>query len=140
MEKSKLIYFSLLGNNKKLAKERSVDKLVDVEEFASGGFLRVFQFFMGKEKLKKKVKLLNEKIRNYKNIIVYGPIWGGKPAPAVDALIRNLDVVNKSISFQFTYTQNYEDTEKYVKEVIFQNGGMINEIKFVQVGENRPTT
>jgi flavodoxin len=135
MDKSALIFFSLSGNNKKFAEEMKPNETIDVFEFAPGGFGRLFQAFIGKRGLKKKVEHLNKKVNEYKNIIIYGPIWGGKPAAAVQALINHLEVKNKTITFQISYTGNYGDTEKSIQDTISHRGGNVGNITFKKVSD-----
>ena len=72
-------------------------------------------------------KIATEK---YNNLIVCGPIWAGKPAPAVIKLLENLGIKNKNISCNFTYTQDYGETEAQIAELITRNGGISDEIVF----------
>jgi hypothetical protein len=70
-------------------------------------------------------------------IVMHGPIWGGKPAPAVMKLLENLDFNQKSVSCHFTYTQNYGETEKLVNNLIINKGGMVNIIEFHKISKER---
>lgn len=140
MDKSVLIYFSLSGNNKKFAENMMHNGSLDVIEFAPGGFGRVFQFFFGKSKRIKQVEQLNEQIKDHTKIMIYGPIWGGAPAPAVKTLVEHLNVNGKMVHFQISYTGNYGDSEQYIRDLITKRGGTLREIRFVQVKEKTTDT
>ena len=131
------IYFSILGNNRRIASEMAEKENYDFIEFAPGNILRVFQFFSGKKRLVKKAQKLNPQIENFNNIILHGPIWAAKPAPAIMKLIENLNLTGKSVSCHFTYTQDYGATEEMVKEVISSKGAQINEITFTNISKKK---
>ncbi len=54
-----IIYFSILGNNKRIATEIANKNNYDIIEFAPGTIFRVFQLFMRKKRLVKKAKTLD---------------------------------------------------------------------------------
>lgn len=128
-----IIYFSLLKHNKHIAEEMAKNENCNVLEFAPGSFFRAFQFFFGKKKLAEKAKKIN--IENYDEITICGPIWGGRPAPAVNALLENLNYKNKKLSCHFTYTKDYSDSENFVKDLIIKNSGQIKEITFNNISK-----
>jgi hypothetical protein len=129
------IYFSIFGNNKRIASELAEKDNYELIEFAPGTIFRVFQFFWGKKKLAKKARKLKPEIEDFNNILIHGPIWAGKPAPAIRKLIENLNLTGKNISCHFTYTQDYRDTEQMVREMISNRNARINEIKFTKISE-----
>lgn len=90
-----VLFFTLLDHNRRIAQEIAENKKCELLEFAPGSILRGFQFFMGKKKLAKKAKEMNENLTNYEELIICGPIWGRKPAPAVNALLENLNIEGK---------------------------------------------
>ena len=132
-----VIFFTLLGHNKEIAQEISEREKSDVLEFAPGNIFRVFQFFSGKKKLAKKAKKLNFDIQNYEEITTCGPIWGGKPAPAVRILLQNMDMKGKRVSCQYTYTQDYGNTEETTRRIIQTNLGEVREIIFTNISKKR---
>jgi flavodoxin len=129
------IYFTIRGNNKKVASEMAKKENYEIIEFAPGNIMRVFQFFLGKKRLSKKAKELQSKLMEHEDIIIHGPIWGGKPAPAVLKLLENLEFTGKNVSCHFTYTQNYGDTEKLVTEIIQRNNGLVKLIDFTNISQ-----
>jgi flavodoxin len=132
-----VIFFSLLGHNGELAQEIADREKSDVLEFAPGSIFRVFQFFSGKKKLAKKAKKLNIEVQNYQEIAICGPIWGGKPAPAVMILLQNMDMKGKKVSCYYTYTQDYGNTEETTRKIIQTNLGEVKEIKFANISKKR---
>ena len=132
-----VIYYSLLGHNKAIAEEIAEKERCEIREFAPGNLLRVFQFFIGKKKLAKKAKQVNMEIQYHDELIVCGPIWARKPAPAMQKLLENLDLKEKTVSCNFTYTQDYGDTEERVRTMIQEKSGIVKEITFKIVSENR---
>ena len=75
-----IIFFSLMGHNKKIANEIAEKEEIAVLEFAPGSVFRVFQYIHGKGRRARKASEIN--LSNYDEISLYLPIWGGKPAPA----------------------------------------------------------
>ena len=123
-----VVYYSLFGHNKGIATNIAQENNYDIIEFDPGSLLRVFQFLGGKKRLGKKAKEID--ITSYENLIVCGPIWAGKPAPAVIKLLENIGIQNKNVSCNFTYTQDYGKTEAQIAELISKNGGKSEEIVF----------
>jgi flavodoxin len=123
-----VVYYSLFGNNEGIATNIAQVNNYDIVEFNPGTMLRVFQFFVRKKRLAKKAKQLD--IEKYNSLIVCGPIWGGKPAPAIIKLLENIGINNKNVSCNFTYTQDYGETETQIANLISNNGGISKEIVF----------
>ena len=130
-----IIYFSLLGHNRRIAEEIAEKENSDLLEFASGSIFRGFQYLMGKKRLAKKAKKINVDVANYNEIIICGPIWGGKPAPAINALLKNLDMKGKNVSCYMTYSQDYGNSEDIIKDLIQINSGEVQEIKFNKISK-----
>jgi flavodoxin len=128
-----IIYFSILGNNKRIATEIANENNYEIIEFAPGTMLRVFQFFMRKKRLVKKAKALD--IQEYDNLIICGPIWGGKPAPAIIKLLETLEINGKNVSCYFTFGQDFGNTEELAKEIIESKGGNSKEIIFNNISK-----
>ena len=123
-----VVYYSIFGNNKGIATNIAQANNYDIVEFNPGTIFRVFQFFMRKKRLAKKAKQID--ITNYNNLIICGPIWGAKPAPAIIKLLENVGIENKNISCNFTYGQDYGETESQITDLITINGGNCQEIIF----------
>ena len=123
-----VVYYSIFGNNKGIATNIAQANNYDIVEFNPGTIFRVFQFFMRKKRLAKKAKQID--IKNYNNLIICGPIWASKPAPAIKKLLENIGIENKNISCNFTYTQDYGETESQISDLISNNGGNSQEIIF----------
>ena len=130
-----VIYYSILGHNEKLATQIAQDSNYDIVEFNPGTILRVFQFFMRKKHLGKKARKFD--IQKYDKLIIYGPIWAAKPAPAIIKLLENIKLKEKNVSCVFTYTQDYGDTENLVKEIIDTYGGICTEINFRNIAKKK---
>ena len=129
-----VVYYSIFGNNKGIATNIAQVNRFDIVEFNPGTFFRVFQFFMRKKRLAKKAKQID--VENYNNLIICGPIWAGKPAPAIIKLLENVGIEKKNISCNFTYTQDYSDTETLITDLITKNGGNYQEIVFWNIRNN----
>ena len=132
-----VLYYSLLGHNRAIAEEIVEKEKCEIIEFAPGNLLRVFQFFGGKRKLAKKAIKANVEVLNHDELIICGPIWAGKPAPAIQKLLENLDLKGKTVSCIFTYTQDYGDTENSVRSMIQEKLGSVKEIIFKMVSESK---
>jgi len=121
-----VIYYSLFGNNESIATNIAQTNNYDILEFDPGSIFRVFQFFVRKKRLAKKAKQINTE--KYTDIIICGPIWAGKPAPAIIKLLENIDLKNKKVTCNFTYTQDYGETESQIEDLIVENQGNFQEI------------
>ena len=132
-----VLYYSILGHNRSIAGEIAEKERCEIREFAPGNLLRVFQFFIGKKKLAKKAKQVNMEIQYHDELIICGPIWARKPAPAMQKLLENLDLKGKTVSCNFTYTQDYGDTEDRVRTMIQEKSGIVKEITFKMVSESK---
>lgn len=130
-----IIYFSLLGHNRRIAEEIAERENCELLEFAAGSIFRGFQYLMGKKRLAKKAKKINVDIGNYNEIIICGPIWGGKPAPAINALLNNLEMKGKTVSCYMTYGQDYGNSEDIITSLIQKNSGIVKEIKFNKISK-----
>lgn len=129
-----VVYYSIFGNNKGIATNIAQVNNYEIVEFNPGTFFRVFQFFVRKKRLDKRAKVID--ISNYENLIVCGPIWGGKPAPAIIKLLENIGIQNKNVSCNFTYTQDHGETETQIADIIAKNGGISKEIIFWNIKNN----
>ena len=129
------IYYSIFGNNKKIASEIANSDGSELIEFAPGSFFRVFSFFWGKKRLFKKASTIDTE--SYSQINICGPIWAGKPAPAVMKLLEALNLDGKMVTCHFTYTQDYTDTETIVKDMVKNNGGNLANIEFIKIKEEK---
>jgi len=116
-----VIYYSLFGNNESIATNIAQTNNYDILEFDPGSIFRVFQFFVRKKRLAKKARQINTE--KYNDIIICGPIWAGKPAPAIIKLLENIDLKNKKVTCNFTYTQDYGETESEIEDLIVKNQG-----------------
>jgi len=130
-----IIFYSLLGHNEEIATNFARESNFDIIEFSPGSKLRVFQFFVGKRRLSKKAREID--IQNYNKILIYGPIWAGKPAPAILKLLENINLKEKEVSCSFTYTQDYGNSENLVKETIKNSGGICIAINFQTISEEK---
>ena len=130
-----IIFFSIFGNNKRIATEIANKNNYDIIEFAPGTMFRVFQIFMRKKRLVKKAKALD--IQECDNLIICGPIWASKPAPAIIKLLETLELNGKNISCYFTYGQDYGNTENLVKEMVESKGGNLKEIIFSNISKKK---
>lgn len=133
MMKSIVIYYTLLGHNRELAEEIAQKEGAEVLEFAPGRIWRVFQFFAGKKKLKRKAREVD--ISSYENVIICGPIWAGKPAAAIKFLLDALDLKGKTVRTFFSFTQDYGNTEDLIRRIIKGKGADLKEITFKNIAK-----
>ena len=128
-----VIYYTLLGHNKGIAEEIAKENNSKIVEFAPGRISRVFQFFWGKKKLRKKANKVD--ISGYDEVIICGPIWAGKPAAAIKALLEALDLKGKSVKTYFTFTQDHGETEDAIKKRMKGKGANLVEIQFKNISK-----
>ncbi|NHJ47501.1 MAG: hypothetical protein FK733_06925 [Asgard group archaeon] len=127
-----IIFFSLMGHNQDFANKMVEKEKIDIMEFSPGGKLRVFQFF-SKRKLARRAKKIDTS--NYDELILFGPIWAGKPAPALMALLQNLEIDGKAVECHITHTGNYGETEKLVKDIITSRNATLKGVNLNLVAE-----
>ena len=133
------IYYTIFGHNKEIAQDMAKKEGYETIEFAPGNVLRVFQFFVGKRRLAKKARTINPQIEKLNEVFIHGPIWAGKPAPAIIKLIENLELKGKNVSFHFTYTQDFSRTEELINQFASSKQFNLKKIDFVQISENKET-
>jgi flavodoxin len=131
--KSIVIYYSLLGHNREITEEIAKNSNSEILEFAPGRIWRVFQFFSGGKKLRKKAKQVD--ISEYDEIIICGPIWAGKPAAAIKNLLEVLDLKGKTVKTYFTFTQDYGETEEAIKSQMKEKGANLTDIQFKNIAK-----
>jgi hypothetical protein len=127
-----IIFFSLAGHNREFANELAEKEKIDIIEFAPGSYLRVFQFF-SKRRLAKRAKKIDTS--KYNELIIFGPVWAGKPSPALMALLENLEMDGKNVECNISHTGNYGETESQVKDIISSRNGTLKNINFTLIKE-----
>jgi len=132
--KSIVIFYSLLGHNKNNAEKISREEECDIFEFAPGNILRCFQFFFGHKKLKKKASKVD--LSSYNSVIICSPIWAKKPAAAIKILLEMIEINEKAIKFYFTYTQDYGDTENFIRTLMNKKGADLLDIQFLNISKH----
>jgi len=126
-----VIYCSVFGNNRETAEKTAKSKKYDIIEFFPGGKARIFLSFFTAGKLRKMAKAMN--LIKYDNVVLCGPVWAGKPCPALMALLKNLDLNGKNVSCLMTYSTDHGHSEKIARQEILKNKGKIKEIRFRKV-------
>lgn len=77
----------------------------------------------------------NTDTSNYDTICLGTPIWAGKPAPAINSVIKNFEIRGKDIILFVTLGGNrYEDTLDLMSREVESKGG--NVIKTIAVGKS----
>ena len=130
-----IIYFSLLGHNREIAEIMAEQENCEVMEFSPGNILRGFQIIGGKKRLRKRARRMDEEILPFDEVIICGPIWAYKPAPAVKSLLKSLTLEGKTVSCYMTYTQDYRNSEEIIKNLIEEQSGIVKEITFKDVAK-----
>ena len=91
--KKLVMYFSLYGKTKKIAetkyKDMKADLLVEVKETKKRSKFNVMvsgrlEAMQGK---KSEIEPLNINFSEYGTIVIFMPLWGGNPAPALNSII-----------------------------------------------------
>jgi hypothetical protein len=129
-----IIFFSLNGHNRDLAKKKAEKEEADILEFVPGGFLRIFNFLC-RRRLAKRAKKIDT--NEYNKLVLFGPIWWGKPAPAFMELMKNIDLAEKEVEINITQTAENEGIEELVRETILKRNGDIETINFIMVEEKQ---
>ncbi len=136
--KNLVVYYSLEGNTKliakTLAKEINADiiELIPKKEFPTKGFKKYF--WGGKSAVfREKPILLNEEIDigKYDNIFIGTPIWAGTYTPPINTFLEKYKIENKNIGLFVCYSGGRID--KCIKNVrnAIPNNNFIGEIDFI---------
>jgi len=128
-----IIYFSLLGHNREIAERMAEQENCEAKEFSPGNKLRVFQIIGGKKRLRKRARQMEGEVLIFDEIIICGPIWANKPAPAIRSLLKYLTLEGKTVSCYMTYTQDYRKSEEIIKNMIEEQSGIVKEIAFKNI-------
>jgi len=130
MSKGAVLFFSMTGNNKRFASKASAEKKYDLIELFPGNFLRVFSIPFNSLARSAIKKLSLEK---YSDIIIYSPVWAGKPSPAVTELIKSGKLKGKRLRINLTHMGGNDCTEKEVNLLVKSNSLRILSIKMTDL-------
>lgn len=76
---------------------------------------------------------------DYDTICIGTPVWAGKPAPAINTIIKNADIRGKDIILFVTLGGNrYEDTLNSMSKEVEEKGG--NVIKTIAIAKTNNKT
>ena len=128
-----IIYFSLIGHNREIAEKMAEQENCEAKEFSPGNILRVFQIIGGKKRLRKRARRMDEEVLTFGEIIICGPIWAYKPAPAIKFLLKYLTLEGKTVSCYMTYTKGYRKSGEIIKNMIEEQSGIVKEIAFKNI-------
>ncbi|MDR0527511.1 MAG: flavodoxin domain-containing protein [Spirochaetaceae bacterium] len=133
-----IIYYSYDGHSDFIAKELS--RLLDADilriepenEKKYSGFAKYF--FCGMGALFKKNILLktnNEKIEERETVIIGGPVWGGAPAPALCAFLKQTPLAAKKTGLFLCHLSKPGQAMQTLKSLIGEGTKLIAEADFI---------
>ena len=129
--KKLFIYYSLTGSGDTVAnylkdKEYDIRKVTEKFKMPKSFFFRVLigGFRAG---INSKSKLVNfdKNISDYDEIVIGSPIWNSRLTPAINQLLKEIDLTNKNVSFILYSGSGFgEDAVKVLNEK-YQNPNII---------------
>lgn len=130
-----VVFYTITGNNRRIAQEMANREKYDLLEFDEGSMLRVPMHLFFKWGLAKKAQRVS--LEGYDDIIICGPIWNHKPAPAIRVLLENINLNGKNASCYLTHMGNYGSSENIVKDLIRERSGKVKEVKLQDISKKR---
>lgn len=142
--KNLTVYYSWTGNTEAVAgqiQQLAGGDLLKLEEekpreiskkaFVSAAFSALF----GR---KSRLKPLNVSLEEYDAIFLGTPVWAGRPAPAVNAFLKNADLSNKKVVLFLTLQDDKPPSSAIamLTEKVARRGGKVADSFFVKTNAN----
>lgn len=135
--KTIIIYYSYTEKTKKLAYKLGSE--MDADIFRIGKNIKpstIKAFTLGSIKSLLKINPKIENIRSlllgYEHIIIMGPIWAGKPAPALNSAFEQLPN-NKNVSVYLTSGSGKSQAKKDILSILKDKNAKLVEYKDLRI-------
>ena len=125
--KNVVMYFSMFGKNEKIADIISMElDALKMKISTSGWGLLKIPLHMIKSILEKDVVMIpNKNLKDYHTIYIGGPVWGGKPCPALMDLIKKINIKDKNVVLFLTATKDFGNAEDILKDAVKKKGAEV---------------
>ena len=126
-KKNLVMYFSMFGKNEKIADIISMDlDAMKMRLETSGWGLLKIPVHMIKGALEKNVVMIpNRNLKDYHTIYLGGPVWAGKPCPALMDLIKKIDIKGKKVVLFLTAAKEFGKAEEILKDIVKKKGAEV---------------
>ncbi|MCF7795856.1 flavodoxin [Patescibacteria group bacterium] len=137
--KSLIIFYSLTGNCRKIAKELNKKYPSDIIELKlKRGFKKPKMNFInmligGFQAITKKtpdIKNLDINLNNYDQIILGTPVWASTMSPAIRTFLKKHNIENKKIIIFSSYKNEIGKTFSDIKEILNKNNEILDTIEY----------
>lgn len=126
-KKNIVMYFSMFGKNDKIADIISMElSALKLKIVTSGWKFLKIPLHMIKGVLEKDVVMIpNKNLKDFHTIFISGPVWVGKPCPALINLIKKVKIKDKDVVLVLTAEKNFGKSEQILKDLIKKKGAKI---------------
>ena len=137
-KKNIVMYFSMFGKNEKIAEIISVElDALKIKIATSGWGLLKIPMHMLKGVLERDVVMIpNKNLQDYHRIYIGGPVWAGKPCPALMDLIKKINIKGKSVVLFLTAKEDFGNAEEILKEAVKKRGAEVKTLFRIMTSEN----
>lgn len=141
--KNLVVYYSRSSNTETVAKEISKQVNGDLKKIELNKDISFFwaamTAIMG---LKGKVKTTDFNIKEYDNIFIGSPVWGGKTSTPINAFLSDNNFAGKNVFIFITQADNKTPNSVYdsIAARVSEKGGMVRDSFFVQKDMKNPIT
>ncbi len=133
-----VLYFSMFGKNEKIADIISMEfNALKMRIAASGwGFLKI-PLHMIKGVLERDVVMIpNKNLKDYNTIFIGGPVWAGKPCPALMDTIKKVRIKDKNVVLFLTATGDFGNAENIMRDAVRKKGAKVKALFKFFTSEN----
>lgn len=129
--KSIIYYYSLTGKTKVVADTLGKQSGADVREIQETKKRSIFGAFVTGSfaALRHKtssIKPVDPNLKNYDTVFIGSPIWAGNCAPAINAVMEQINLKNKNVVLFFTMGGNEaKKAVEYLTKVVTDQGGKV---------------
>ncbi|MCK5025831.1 MAG: hypothetical protein KAS15_04520 [Nanoarchaeota archaeon] len=137
-KKNIVMYFSMFGKNDKIADIISIElDALKIKIATSGWGLLKIPLHMVKGILERDVVMIpNKNLQDYHRIYIGGPVWAGKPCPALMDLIRKINIKGKSVVLFLTAKEDFGNAETILREAVKKRGAEVKTLFRFLTSEN----
>ena len=126
-KKNLVMYFSMFGSNEKIADIISMElDALKIKVATSGWGMLKIPVHMIKGVLERDVVMIpNKNLKEYNTIFLGGPVWAGKPCPALMDIIKKINIKDKNIVLFLTAKSDFGKAESVIRDAVKKKGAKI---------------
>ena len=137
-KKNIVMYFSMFGKNEKIADIISIEfDALKIKIATSGWGLLKIPMHMLRGVLERDVVIIpNKNLQDYQMIYIGGPVWAGKPCPALMDVIRKINIKGKNVVLFLTAKEDFGNAEELLREAVKKKGAEVKALFRFLTSEN----